>query len=149
MSRRPKLIVGDLYYVKSFYEWNSEGYVSEEYLAKILLVGENEFDNNKSGYSAVRVQFLILASTKDDISLGDLHYDFTTASYPWKKSWVIEYPLSQWRNRPDRIIIQKFNPKKLPLYLNWGYGIEVIRGMLKGTYDKSGRPYPAKPAVTA
>jgi hypothetical protein len=127
MSRRPKLKVGDLYHIKSFLEWDFDGYHNEEYLAKALIVGEQESSND-----AIRVQFQIIASTQDDIPSSDLQYDYTTASYPWKKSWVIES--STWRNRPGRIVVQKFNTKKLPLYLNWGYGTDFIRGMLKGTY---------------
>lgn len=146
MSRRPKLIVGNYYHIKSYDEWDFDGYHSEEYLAKAILIGEQESSND--GVTAIRVQFQIIASTKEDIPSSDLQYDYTTKSYPWKKSWVIEYPAFRWRSQPERIVIHKFNPKRLPLYLNWGYGIDIIRGMLKGTYDKLDSARTAEPALT-
>jgi hypothetical protein len=146
MSRRPELIVGDLYHLKAYNEWDWD-YESNEYLAKVLQVGEKETDNLSIYVKcAARVFFEIIASTKKDIPLSQLQYDNTTASYPWKQSWVIEYPQTTWRSMPNRIVIQKFNPKKLPLYLNWGYGKDTIIAMLKGdyAYDKPRRTHPAK-----
>jgi hypothetical protein len=46
-------------------------------------------------------------------------------------------------------VFQKFNPKNLPLYINWEHGQDWICKQLKdGTYDKSGRTSTAEPALT-
>ena len=150
MSRRPKLIVGDLYHIKSYHEFDGGIYkdIYEEYLARAITVGEQKTFLDGATTTAIIIQCTVIASTKDDIPSSDLQYDYTTASYPWRKSWILEYPATRWRYM-EHIVIQKFNPKKLPLYLNWGYGIEVIRGMLKGTYDKSGRPHTAEHSAAA
>ena len=137
MSRRPKLIVGDLYLIKDKNSWEPKlnKYVTTEYIGTLMEHGTTATLYKRLGIAHLKK---IPGGTYLDVRVECSDYQGLL-------------PGTVLRLFPDGVVhtyvIQKLNPKKLPLYLNWEYGIETILRMLKGTYDKLNSPSTAEPAL--
>ena len=120
MSRRPQLKVGNLYYVKMKEVWmfrhdfDHPAYGSFDYIARIKEIG-----TPPSLFNGILLT--ILASTQDRPS-EELHYHA-------EEGYVWERPIDNGVG--NGTVIQNYNPKNLPLYLNWVYGKDWIQQQLK------------------
>ncbi len=146
MSRRPKLIVGDLYYIKMKNVWsNNSSTTTHEYLAEILKI--EPVDPLK-----LCIILSILASTQtiDTAELKQASTEYRQADgtfqrpltihymgkfnekgkYLWERAAYIQLKGSSPTWMSDAVI-QNYNPKNLPLYLKWAFGIDWILKQLK------------------
>lgn len=160
MSRRPKLLVGNLYHIKMNDSYCEEihpvsPYTSEhifvektfEYIAEILKI--EEVDNSR-----LCIILSILASTQDQgtavselkrASTGYLQADGTYqrpitiqymgpfndgGEYLWERA-----AFCQMKGRGPvwmkDAVIKKFNPKNLPIYITWPFGSDWAALQLK------------------
>jgi len=158
MSRRPKLIPGNLYYIKMKNVWShkqapstSRTYydgktmATHEYIAEVIKL--EPVDQNK-----LCVLLSILASTQEvdsaELKMASSKYlqadgtyqrpltiqymgEFNEGGkYLWERAAYIQLKGSSPSWMSDAII-QYYNPKNLPLYLNWPFGIDWILKQLK------------------
>jgi len=146
MSRRPKLIKGNLYYIKMRDVLvNNNKLETHEYIAEIINL--EPADQNK-----LCVLLSILASTQDEdyselkrASTGYLQTDGTYkrpltinymgpfnagGEYLWERAAFIQLKgrSPTWMRNA---VIKYYDPRNLPLYLNWSFGLDWISQQLK------------------
>jgi hypothetical protein len=151
MGKRPKLIPGNLYYMKMYkvFESKAEGchgkgkFSTHEYIAELEKLEDAHPD--KSGPPGVWAMMIVYAATQEmpsseirwrgklTIATAPEHHHIPKErereEYYWQRAAFVSFNGDTvWM---DRAVFENYNPKKLPLYLDWVWGKEWIHKQLE------------------
>jgi hypothetical protein len=145
MGKRPKLIPGNLYYIKMSNVFEQDKYSTHEYIAELEKLEDAHPD--MSGPPGVWAMMIVYASTQEwptseirwwgklTIATSPEHHHIPSGrereEYYWQRAIYVSFNgETVWL---DRAVIQNYNPKKLPLCLDWVWGKEWICKQLEAT----------------
>jgi hypothetical protein len=153
MGKRPKLIPGNLYHIKMYnvFELDENGagkFSTHEYIAELETLEDKTYQGGSPGVWAM----MIVYAATQEMPTSELKWrgklTIATASpkffaehdvhipkgreceeYYWQRATYVSFNGDNcWM---DQAVFENYNPKRLPLYLDWVWGKDWIHKQLE------------------
>jgi len=128
---RPQLLIDGIYYLKMrdvfIVPMNGQDgtFENHEYLVKVIRLDRLPVSEHYP-FGCLRAGLQILAGTQYPEDGSEMWRPGDDCDFGW-----VRYVSVDQKFQKDRLVIMKLNHKRLPLYMNWPYGKEIITHLLQ------------------